>query len=700
MTRYVFFLKSTVLQEITVPTYTRRDGTVVPSHRKMVHVNAGRSVAEIVSGRGSSSQREAYRQLSRNPNWGEISRADKHALILAHATEIQRRASNSAALTGWARAARSGRNPTAAQWLAFSRLPEARRQREKQAVENQHGSTSHLRPPAINQPSAPQPSPQPRMVVRVAELSHREAMSAVPVPDLSGLSNSETNQNTRRRMGQLARFAAAGDYDAVVNFSVSRTRRNYALVADYRDALMNAVTSRQAVSAAMPVAPVIGGANPNNSALIAAQRRVRALEGAAQSENPVAAILAIHTTRHNYMRAVDDYRTALLAHFGHAAGGEAVVQAALAREKEQVPPATAQIPPSQNPLIAANPLGLSEEELGFVPRPNVPLSQSTLGFGVDFPWPHREMAELNRRYLQQPAGLQRRARKYQRTQRRPERPAPIVESSRGARPNIYGNEERRAAEMQRRIVENGLLAEAEQRAAVNINAFKPVNRSCHNVNLPHPATQSSPGVEAAALVLGVPRKKVFEYLGVMVADYGGGERFNLSIDSYDASEFLVKFTGSKGTIIKRRFVRYSENNLSVFHAYFKAGASGNRSGTSVLRNSMWLYKKLNVKQIKVYANIDVGGYAWARFGFKPSNWRGIASSLKSKVANTNLPVEIKEAVNYIIDNGSEDTLWKIADMQYNGRKIGKELLMGTCWNGNLSLDNEQSMRRFAAYVTR
>lgn len=270
-TRYVFFLKSTVLQEIEVPAYTRRDGTFVPSHRKMVHVNPRRSMLEIVSGQGSSSQREAYRQLVRLPSWADIPRKDKYALILAHATEIQRRASIASALSGWGRVARAGRNPSAAQWLAFSGLPEGRRQREKQAVERQHGSTTHLRPPSTNQPRASQP----KVVVRPTAIGHAEIMSAVPVPDLTGLSNSATNQSTRRRMGQLARLAAAGDYDAVVNFSVSRTRRNYALIADYRDALMDAVTRRQVVNRSMPVAPVISGANPNNSALISANRRAR-----------------------------------------------------------------------------------------------------------------------------------------------------------------------------------------------------------------------------------------------------------------------------------------------------------------------------------------------------------------------------------------------------------------------------------------
>lgn len=407
------------------------------------------------------------------------------------------------------------------------------------------------------------------------------------------------------------------------------------------------------------------------------------------------------------MRAVDDYRTALLAHFGHAAGGSVLAPAPTARPaqqaSQQVPVEAVSIPPSQNPQIAANPLGLSEEELGFVPRPNVPLSQSTSGLRDNFSWPHREMAELNRRYLAQPTALQSRAREYQRTQRLPESQIRHLDGVRVARPRKdrvrRRDEERRNEEIQRRLLENSQLAENERQAVVNLNAFKPVNPSCHNVTLPNLSNRSG-YLEKTALILGVRKREVFKYLGLFVADYGGDERFSLEFDNVNNNEITIKFSGSKGTVIKRRFSRDSENNLCVYHAYFKAGTSGRRSGTNVLKNSMWLYKRLNVKKISLNANIDVGGYAWARFGFKPSNWSALANTLKAGVRNTHLPEEVQVSVIHAIDNGTADTVWRISDMEFNGSKIGKQLLMGTNWSGYFSLDDEQAMRRFATYVMR
>lgn len=69
----------------------------------------------------------------------------------------------------------------------------------------------------------------------------------------------------------------------------------------------------------LPAPPTIQGKNPNNSALISAQRTINRMhEAAGQASDPVAALKAIGTSRANpYLKAVDDYRTKLLEHFGH-----------------------------------------------------------------------------------------------------------------------------------------------------------------------------------------------------------------------------------------------------------------------------------------------------------------------------------------------------------------------------------------------
>ena len=72
---------------------------------------------------------------------------------------------------------------------------------------------------------------------------------------------------------------------------------------------------------AVPAPPVLAGANPENTALISAQRKLMKLYEAALGSDPVAALEAIRTSRGNkYLNTCDDYRLALLAHFRFVVG--------------------------------------------------------------------------------------------------------------------------------------------------------------------------------------------------------------------------------------------------------------------------------------------------------------------------------------------------------------------------------------------
>lgn len=144
-----------------------------------------------------------------------------------------------------------------------------------------------------------------------------DAMTRVPVPYFND--TSESNRMTARRAATLRQHAINGDFDAISNFSTSRTRANYAAVADYRGDLLAAANSVRDITpsdqtlAAAPAPAPLQAANMQNSALISAQNKINRLAEAAQADDPIAAILAIQTTRSNgYTRAADDYRTLLL----------------------------------------------------------------------------------------------------------------------------------------------------------------------------------------------------------------------------------------------------------------------------------------------------------------------------------------------------------------------------------------------------
>lgn len=744
-------IKSTVLKMITVPAYTRTDGVHVPEHRKMVHVNPNRSREDVLAGQGSHSQREAHARLSRMPHWNTLHPDHQYAHILSHATAIQNRRSASAALSGWRSRAREGRDPTPAQWAAFDQLPEHAQMAEIDAVLERQPDLTHLSrggrysvtlsAPAptvesvanehVNAPPA-EPLPQPETD------AVRAAMTAVPVPPgVAHWSNSPTNEGCRRRIRQLQDMAAAGDLDGVTNFSTSRTRANYALVDDYRSALLAAAHDArqpaqqppQAATGAIPAPPAITGANPNNTALLAAQRKVQALYAAAQSADPVPAILAIPTSRGNgYMNRADDYKTALLRHFGYDHAGQAT------REQEHAPPEPVAepapaaeapsrlqtvepnpaVPPDRDPTVAAIRTDRPNAELGFVPRPNIALvgwrvergGARHMNSNLQIPWPDARYADLANRYLSQPAEAQRTARQFMvenHNHLAPMNPFFIESVQRVLAERGQSNREREAREAQER----------EQRQRAAMAATRETSRRFLDALQELPSTLK-PRAEVGANIsvydgdfakagenLGnLSAEAMKELAARMVADYGQGVRFKVSVSSFSDS-VSVYFQGSDRTEIIRRFKRDENGKLYVYHSLFTAGSRGQGAGKALFRCSLGVYKALGISKVEVFANIDVGGYAWAKYGFKIASheWERVAGRARRKLEILGLQPGAVKRLNEILNDRKPEAIFMLSDFKVGERAVGKELLLGSKWHGTLDLDNKSQYRRCIGYIS-
>lgn len=119
----ILFLKATTTTTITVPGYYRKDGTFVPPHQKLVHINPDKSKADVLSGKGSHSQKVAHSKLSKLPGWASMTEDEQHAHILSWATNYQQKQSAAAAVSGWKASMLDGKKPTASQQAAFVALP-------------------------------------------------------------------------------------------------------------------------------------------------------------------------------------------------------------------------------------------------------------------------------------------------------------------------------------------------------------------------------------------------------------------------------------------------------------------------------------------------------------------------------------------------------------------------------------------------
>lgn len=69
--------------------------------------------------------------------------------------------------------------------------------------------------------------------------------------------------------------------------------------------------------------------------------------------------------------------------------------------------------------------------------------------------------------------------------------------------------------------------------------------------------------------------------------------------------------------------------------YFKLyrAETGAGIGKQMLAANVSVYQKLGFDKVKVYADIDVGGYAWAKYGYVPTrdSWRGLAGDIRGRL---------------------------------------------------------------------
>lgn len=141
----------------------------------------------------------------------------------------------------------------------------------------------------------------------------------------------------------------------------------------------------------------------------------------------------------------------------------------------------------------------------------------------------------------------------------------------------------------------------------------------------------------------------------------------------------------------------------------------------VLRESFRLYREIGVKTVDLTANIDVGGYAWAKYGFVPLDYEwnilsgkllrefrdAVSSASKRTILTGRAPAyaaltprEIA-AVEKLLQSDDPRSIWALSDfVAKSGVKVGKELLLGSYWDGILALDDPMAVRRFEEYISR
>jgi GNAT superfamily N-acetyltransferase len=125
-----------------------------------------------------------------------------------------------------------------------------------------------------------------------------------------------------------------------------------------------------------------------------------------------------------------------------------------------------------------------------------------------------------------------------------------------------------------------------------------------------------------------------EFLGGMPATM----RINYDADA-DKLEVRGDLRDEHGDAIGEYDRKLDLKNKSAYSAYFVMHREerGSGVGKKLLAANVALYQKLGFDKVTVSANIDVGGYAWARYGYvpTPASWRSLSAEIREKLGEDN-----------------------------------------------------------------
>lgn len=212
---------------------------------------------------------------------------------------------------------------------------------------------------------------------------------------------------------------------------------------------------------------------------------------------------------------------------------------------------------------------------------------------------------------------------------------------------------------------------------------------------------------------GMDTSKVRASIGVDTHAFSGTPSLRFEGDLYHPN-------GDKVGYVDREIV--PEANFA-YHSYFKP-VPKYRSGEvapQMLRNQIDTYKNMGVKRVGIFAALESGPYAWAKYGWIPTeeDWDNVRNNTIRRIEDGRLKISNergKALVMSILRDPNPRSIWKLSDITAKddyGNEIGRVALLGdqtrdaknitfgpNNWSGGLNLQDPLSMERFDAYYKR
>lgn len=180
-----------------------------------------------------------------------------------------------------------------------------------------------------------------------------------------------------------------------------------------------------------------------------------------------------------------------------------------------------------------------------------------------------------------------------------------------------------------------------------------------------------------------------------LAEKYGFEIKSKHISSY-FGEFKIDYEGENNFRMTRSF-----SGSTVYHDVLTIPTKLQGKGLSkeILRSLYTQYQNAGIKEIQVVANMDIGGYAWAKYGFRAKADRYDDLMAWARFQMNDKAISKTDFINFEewITNfkGKDIPMYEIAE-----RKYGKNLLMGSAWRGSIDLTDKAQTAIFEAYLNK
>jgi len=162
------------------------------------------------------------------------------------------------------------------------------------------------------------------------------------------------------------------------------------------------------------------------------------------------------------------------------------------------------------------------------------------------------------------------------------------------------------------------------------------------------------------------------------------------------------YTSLAGTM-SRSFTKDKDGKLIVFHNSFDILPSfqGKGIATDINEHVEEEYERLGVSAIHLFANAEIGGYAWARQGYDFGNKQALATMRRDFLYSIDnidpyeVPVEKRVQLSKARDEikGFKHS-WQFANWnptdEPHGEHFGKKWMLGTDWGATKKLDKKST----------